>query len=250
MKQLRKNLLVLMVACVVLFPVCQVAAEEHRHRINLNDGRSILTSDYYEDGGMTYYYRYGTPIGIETSFVRSIEMLQPEAPEKEVVKQDGGFERGIVDLKEQLDAKYPPRSEIEEARNGTVRIETEAGHGSGFFVSRDGYLLTNKHVVRGDPSYMKRQEEDIEKEEAALKEVEEKLREEEALVADYEEELKSDKEIIDSQRRSRVKTRNQERYNRNVGYLEKWKGRVREEKEIFTQKEKEFRERRYQYERV
>jgi S1-C subfamily serine protease len=34
-------------------------------------------------------------------------------------------------------------------QEGTVTIRTPAGHGSGFFVSSNGYILTNEHVVSG-----------------------------------------------------------------------------------------------------
>jgi serine protease Do len=39
-------------------------------------------------------------------------------------------------------------------RSGVVTIETAKGSGTGFYISRDGYLLTNYHVV-GDSPYVK-----------------------------------------------------------------------------------------------
>ncbi len=51
------------------------------------------------------------------------------------------------DLEERLAKTFPPNNEIEKARNATVAIESPLGHGSGFFVSDDGYILTNKHVI-------------------------------------------------------------------------------------------------------
>jgi S1-C subfamily serine protease len=51
------------------------------------------------------------------------------------------------DLGARLALTFPPNNEIEKARNATVAIESPLGHGSGFFVSDNGYILTNKHVI-------------------------------------------------------------------------------------------------------
>lgn len=53
-----------------------------------------------------------------------------------------------TDLNQQLAAALKPKNEIETAVLATVAIETPFGHGTGFFVTADGYIVTNKHVIR------------------------------------------------------------------------------------------------------
>lgn len=52
------------------------------------------------------------------------------------------------DLNAMLRAKFPPQTPVQEATLGTVTVKTPVGAGSGFFVSADGHLLTNKHVIQ------------------------------------------------------------------------------------------------------
>ena len=40
---------------------------------------------------------------------------------------------------------------VEQARGGVVRVQGTTGSGSGFVVDSDGYILTNEHVISGQP---------------------------------------------------------------------------------------------------
>ncbi len=54
---------------------------------------------------------------------------------------------GLEGLAGQLAESCPVNNPIERARNATVFIKTTWGSGSGFFVSQNGMIITNRHVL-------------------------------------------------------------------------------------------------------
>ncbi len=60
----------------------------------------------------------------------------PQAPLKGIAKQ--------------LYDAYPPRNNIERARNATVFIKTSWAYGSGFFIDNSCHIVTNRHVIEFD----------------------------------------------------------------------------------------------------
>ena len=67
-----------------------------------------------------------------------------EKPDYKQVSADQG-DGGLAD---QLASAVLFRNPIEKARNATVFIKSGIGIGSGFFIDRAGYILTNRHVVQ------------------------------------------------------------------------------------------------------
>ncbi|RWX49424.1 Trypsin-like peptidase domain-containing protein, partial [Candidatus Electrothrix marina] len=66
------------------------------------------------------------------------------------------------DLAAKLNKALSPGTPVEQASMCTLSVKTAAGFGSGFFISEDGYIITNKHVVRGSEKQFQQVEAKIE----------------------------------------------------------------------------------------
>lgn len=73
------------------------------------------------------------------------------------------------------DQKTPFANPVEQARNATVFITTPWGSGAGFFVDKNGRIVTNRHVVEYDRGKLTDLREQIQKLEDALKEEKKRL---------------------------------------------------------------------------
>ena len=116
----------------------------------------------------------------------------------EIIKdKDGRFSRssGFRDIEKDLTEKYRPKSDIEKASLSTVTIKTSIELGSGFFINENGYILTNKHVLRGDETQMKKTEEFIAR-------VDDRIDDDEATIADAENRLRRMRSDLDDYKAS------------------------------------------------
>lgn len=120
-------------------------------------------------------------------------------------------ESGVSDLKKQLYATYSPRTPLEEATLGTVTIKTPLGLGSGFFITEDGYIVTNKHVIRHDES-VKQKAGHYEKFDKMAEEISEKLKAEEARLKAIHESLEKLKKLSEAERNRSMRTLLEDKY--------------------------------------
>lgn len=115
------------------------------------------------------------------------------------------------------------RSPIETARNATVLVKTARGSGSGFFVTEDGYILTNRHVVDVSEKEIDEITKEFEKRKRMLNELKEKLQSQLNSIKNREKELADLIAEVDREnepRRRTVVTRNR---NGDAGYEGKMK---------------------------
>lgn len=74
-----------------------------------------------------------------------------EVPEQSTTLPETGAPTdaaGGADLAAALTARVTPRTPIEQAVMGTVVVQSLYGRGTGFFVSPQGHILTNRHVIQ------------------------------------------------------------------------------------------------------
>jgi len=111
-------------------------------------------------GGAFFLYgnKNSTIVPPEQTATLSPQKASPNRNNKETVSQKQKAKNNspsrfntndeLEGLAQQLNESHPASTAIEKARNATVYIKTSWGSGSGFFVSDNGLIITNKHVLQ------------------------------------------------------------------------------------------------------
>jgi S1-C subfamily serine protease len=108
------------------------------------------------------------PDGGQQAAVSSPEQEGKSAQQSTVQQGEPVQPQGVEGLAGKLAAAFPASTPVEQARNATVFIKTPWGSGSGFFVTANGYIVTNRHVVEFDAAHLKKLKSEADKLAAAL----------------------------------------------------------------------------------
>lgn len=123
------------------------------HELHLKNGTVIRTDSIIREGSRVSYQQFGGMITIDLSEVEKIQYDRTPAPVTAPAAVNRETAEGPIpddqDLGASLSSRLAPSSPVEEANLSVVTIITEAGSGSGFFISDDGLIVTNRHVIRG-----------------------------------------------------------------------------------------------------
>lgn len=177
-------------------------------------------------------YRYKDANGVwrytdnPTNLPPGSETFESESKGSQRVLEPGSLKPLKID--------FPRRNAIESAAYATVAVKTTIGFGSGFFITNDGFIITNKHVLRGDENQRKTQEVNIDKFKAEVKKIENTFRTEEKEISDFKEHLKDVRKRIDSYSESSTRYKYLQQYKENIRRLRKWEKDYKKRKSEFN----------------
>lgn len=164
----------------------------------------------------------------------------PPADQKKMDVMEGMLESptGLIDLKKELYSQFKPISPVEKASIGTVTIKSSIGSGSGFFISEDGHILTNKHVIKISEAQLDKAKDNIKNVDEDIKKIEKKFDSEEAQMKDIKNQLNRYKKFIDEQENTLIRKNHEERYQAEMKRYMAWEKDFRKRKESFESKKK------------
>ncbi|MDH5660584.1 MAG: S1C family serine protease, partial [Gammaproteobacteria bacterium] len=119
----------------------------------------------------------------------------------------------LSDYHKSLKEKYNPKNPLETATLAVVTVKSTIGSGSGFFISGDCYLITNKHVVRPTiTKSWKQSEKDIKNDKDNIKKAKQEIEEEEERLKINKRKLKEYSDYIDGLRPGSEKNKEEKEY--------------------------------------
>ncbi|CAB5079291.1 Putative serine protease [Olavius algarvensis associated proteobacterium Delta 3] len=156
-----------------------------------------------------------------------------DRPVGETQATEGLSERGVdapqnPDLDQRLSELFAPKNDIERVSIATVAIHTAAGTGSGFFITDDGYILTNRHVLQGDKSQRQAIEQQYLNYKRQVDNLKDWVDSQKGQLVIAEARLRSSKQDIYSERDSQVRQGKQQIYEAQHRNFERWKANVRD----------------------
>jgi S1-C subfamily serine protease len=151
---------------------------------------------------------------------------------------------GLKDLAAELFARFNPSSAVEKASIGTVTVKTSMGTGSGFFITSNGHIITNKHVLRGDEKRMAEADANIKKIDAEAEKFKKQFVAEGERLARREKMLEDYRNQIEKLTHLPLKASESEKYRMSYEEYLMWKENFTSRKQDFFSKLESYSEKK------
>ena len=169
----------------------------------------------------------------------------PEAGDSDEVPVQPKAKATVSDIKDlgaELSARFNPASAVEKASMATVTVKTSMGTGSGFFITSNGYIITNKHVLRGDEKRMEEADANIKKIDAEAEKYKKLFAAEEERLIKREKMLENYKNQIDKMTYLPLKASESEKHRMAYEEYQMWKDNFISRKRDFFSKLESYSE--------
>lgn len=145
-------------------------------------------------------------------------------------------------------ADFPARNAIEQAARATVAVKSAWGFGSGFFITQQGHIITNRHVVRSTEKQGRETDSNFRQVEGRIAELDRRF-------ADERRRMQSFKSRLDHLASAARAERQPERrkalggdYQANLRHYEDWRADYSRRLRAYEKERDTFRENRRNYE--
>ncbi|MBR9980844.1 MAG: trypsin-like peptidase domain-containing protein [Desulfatitalea sp.] len=142
---------------------------------------------------------------------------------------------------------YPTRNPIEQATAATVAVKSTLGAGSGFFVTHEGHILTNKHVVRTTESQAAKTEAQFQAAEKQIDHLEQRFDEEQQRLRTARQRLEAQQSAAKAEPHPQRRNAYQQDYEANRGNYQSWHADFQRRRDIFENEKRRFRDSRQDY---
>lgn len=236
---------------ICIFFLCPFPALSHE--IHLKSGKIITTNSIQKSGNTIRYDFFGGTVSIKKSDIEKIIYSQTKTSgqKPDVQKKRGMNDKDLASL---LSDKLHPKTPVERANLATLSIKTHAGSGSGFFINDLGFIITNRHVVRGSEEQTEEVSEKLQEANKNIASTQKQFAREKTKIDIYEKKVFSIKQEIDEFRRhattkeQKIKLQEATDELRNKQQsLDEWKNDFYQRKNEFEKTKNEFLEKKTDY---